>query len=87
MKINHISPAGMNPYQRQLNKTDEVKQSSLKADKVEISTAAKDLRQTSQIPAQREAKVQELKEQIKNGTYKLDAAETAKSILKYYQNK
>ncbi|WP_409290526.1 flagellar biosynthesis anti-sigma factor FlgM [Peribacillus sp. SCS-37] len=87
MKINHLSSAGMNPYKRQIQKTDEIKQSSLKADKVEISKTAKELQHTSQIPAQREAKVEELKQQLKNGTYKVDAGETAKSIIKYYFGK
>ncbi|MBM7690883.1 negative regulator of flagellin synthesis FlgM [Peribacillus deserti] len=87
MKINQVGSAGMNPYKRQLNKMDEVKQSSFKSDKVEISTTAKDLQHTSQIPAQREAKVEALKEQIKNGTYKIDADETAKSIINYYFEK
>ncbi|PLT31065.1 flagellar biosynthesis anti-sigma factor FlgM [Peribacillus deserti] len=87
MKINHVGSAGMNPYKRQLNKMDEVKQSSFKSDKVEISQSAKELQHTSQIPAQREAKVEALKEQIKNGTYKIDAGETAKSIIKYYFDK
>lgn len=85
MKINNFGPSGVNPYDRQQNKVNSAKVSSAKAtDKIEISSTAKELQQISQIPAQRQAKVDELKAQYEAGNYKMNAEDTAKSILNYY---
>lgn len=85
MKINNVGPAGMNPYKTNLNKLDEAKQSLFNTkDKIEISTTAKDLQQSSQIVAQRQEKVQQLKLSVENGTYKLDPRGTARSLVHFY---
>ena len=86
MKINNVGPAGMNPYKKNINRLEEAKQSSFQAkDKLEISTTAKELQQTSQVITQRQEKVEALKFSVQNGTYKLDANETAKSIVDFYR--
>ena len=86
MKINNVGPAGMNPYKKNINRLEEAKQSSFQAkDKLEISTTAKELQQTSQVITQRQEKVEALKVSVQNGTYKLDANETAKSIVDFYR--
>ena len=86
MKINNVGPAGMNPYKKNINRLEEAKQSSFQAkDKLEISTTAKELQQTSQVVTQRQEKVEALKVSVQNGTYKLDAGETAKSIVDFYR--
>ena len=86
MKINNVGPAGMNPYKKNINRLEETKQSSFQAkDKLEISTTAKELQQTSQVITQRQEKVEALKVSVQNGTYKLDAGETAKSIFDFYR--
>lgn len=88
MKINNIGPSGINPYKRQMNKLDEAASTKAKkADKVEISSTAKEMQQLSQVSVQRQQKVEELKIQVENGTYKLDPKETAKSIINFYQKK
>jgi negative regulator of flagellin synthesis FlgM len=88
MKINNIGPSGINPYKRQMNKLDETANTQAKkADKVEISSTAKEMQQLSQVSVQRQQKVEELKIQVENGTYKLDPKETAKSIINFYQKK
>ncbi len=86
MKINGIgSSMGVNPYNAQTNKLDHVK-SSYKAgrDKLEISSEAKEMLQGSTIPAERQAKVEELKSQVESGTYALNPKATAKGIIDYY---
>ncbi|MGD6842970.1 flagellar biosynthesis anti-sigma factor FlgM [Bacillus infantis] len=85
MKINqNFGASGINPYKRQLNNMDNQSKETKKTDKVEISSAAKEMQQVSQLTAKRQAKVEELKLQVQNGTYQVDAKETAKSILKFY---
>ncbi|PLT35711.1 flagellar biosynthesis anti-sigma factor FlgM [Bacillus sp. V5-8f] len=87
MKINNIGPSGVNPYNRNFNKIENTKASGMKADKLEISSQAKELQNSSQIPEQRQARVDELKKQLENGTYKVDANATAKSIIDFYFKK
>ncbi|MBT2678855.1 flagellar biosynthesis anti-sigma factor FlgM [Bacillus sp. ISL-35] len=89
MKINNnFGPSGINPYKRQMNKLDAAAAAqNKKADKVEISSTAKEMQQLSQVSVERKQKVEELKIQVENGTYKLDSKETAKSIINFYRNK
>ncbi|MBS4190252.1 flagellar biosynthesis anti-sigma factor FlgM [Bacillus sp. FJAT-49705] len=86
MKINNFGASGVNPYKRQMNKFDQVdKLSNKAADKVEISTAAKEMQHVTQIENERQAKVEELKIQVENGTYKVSPKEVAKNILDFYK--
>ncbi|CAH0344856.1 flagellar biosynthesis anti-sigma factor FlgM [Bacillus sp. CECT 9360] len=87
MKINNIGSSGVNPYNREYNKIEQAKTANVNADKLEISSTAKELQQSLQIPAQRQAKVDELKIQVENGTYKVNAHDTAKSIIDFYFKK
>ena len=86
MKINGIgSMGGVNPYKLQANKLESVK-SPYKAnrDKLEISSAAKEMQLGSTIPTDRQAKVEALKQQVENGTYALNPKATAKGIIDFY---
>lgn len=84
MKINQTGLFGVNPYKKQMEKMDQVKQASKKQDKVEISSAAKEMQQANQISAERQQKIDALKQQIQNGTYQVDAKATAKGIIDFY---
>lgn len=84
MKINPFRPVEMNPYKRQVNQSEKLPAAG-KTDKVEISAEAKQLQQIPSIVKEREARIAELKEQVQNGTYKVDAKEVAKSIAKFYR--
>ncbi|OKL36360.1 flagellar biosynthesis anti-sigma factor FlgM [Domibacillus mangrovi] len=89
MKINQTPGIqGINPYQKQLKKADEMKAASGAArDKLEISKAAKEMQGSTQLLAERREKITILKEQIANGTYKTDAQATAKAMLDFYGQK
>ena len=85
MKINNVGVTGINPYLK-TNKAASVKETKASAsDKVEISSAAKEMQQISPIPAARQAKVDELKIQVENGTYQLNAKETAKGLVDFFR--
>ncbi|SHP78632.1 flagellar biosynthesis anti-sigma factor FlgM [Mycobacteroides abscessus subsp. abscessus] len=86
MKINNIGTTGINPYKKAINKLDKVNNTmTAKADKVEISSAAKEMQQISQVDATRQKKVEELKQSVQNGTYKPNASATASSIINYFK--
>ena len=85
MKINSFGTQGVNPYKRQMNKMEAANKAEGKtADKVEISAAAKEMQEVSQLSQQRQAKIDQLKIQVENGTYKLDPKETAKSMVDFF---
>lgn len=87
MKINNVGMTGVNPYNLQANKTGNIKESKMvkSSDKVEISSAAKEMQQSSSILATRQAKVDELKIQVEKGNYKLNAQATAKGLIDFYR--
>ncbi|MFS0783693.1 flagellar biosynthesis anti-sigma factor FlgM [Bacillus sp. 1P06AnD] len=87
MKINNIGPAGMNPYKQNMNKLDGLQKSTYKKDQIEISSTAKEMQQSSQIVSQRQARVEDIKVSIENGTYSIDPKATAKSIVNFYSKK
>lgn len=88
MKINPIGSQGINPYKRQMNKVDQANNAVSKAaDKVEISTTAKEMQQISQLSTERQAKVEELKSQVDSGNYKIDPQQIAKGIVNFYTKK
>ena len=65
---------------------DQAEKAAPKTDTVVISDAAKRIQearaQLDQIPDVREDKVAELRNQIQNGTYQVDAEKTAEKMLK-----
>lgn len=88
MKINHIGLSNMNPYNRNTNNINKENQKLGKStDKIEISTAAKEMQQISQYATERQEKVAEIKRQVENGTYKINPQEVAKSVYRYYFQK
>mgnify|MGYP003447841177 FL=1 len=84
MKINHLNEYGVNPYQKAVNKADTSMKPSQLADKVEISSKAKELQQLSSVEVERQAKIDEIKKQVENGTYQVNVNETAKGVLDFY---
>ncbi|MFS0864958.1 flagellar biosynthesis anti-sigma factor FlgM [Fredinandcohnia sp. 179-A 10B2 NHS] len=86
MKINQFGSVGMNPYKKQMSKIAETEKTT-KTDKVEISSAAKQLQETSPIVVARQQKVEALKQQVQSGTYKVDSESVAKSVYDFYFKK
>ncbi|KDE46047.1 flagellar biosynthesis anti-sigma factor FlgM [Geobacillus sp. CAMR12739] len=86
MKIHHIGPMGVNPYQRQLAKTERLAAGKANGDQVEISKEAKELQEAASWEQARQAKLDELRQQIENGTYQVDPRAVAKRMIEYYRN-
>lgn len=85
MKINPIHNPKVNPYQRNAEKVNQVKQDKKPLDRVEISSQAKNLQEVSHVTKEREAKVEALKQQVEDGTYKVDSKELAKNLINYFK--
>lgn len=86
MKINNFGTQGINPYKNSVNKINAANKTEAAkgTDKVEISAAAKELQQVSQISPERAEKIEALKKQVQAGTYEVKAQDVAKSILNFY---
>ncbi|WP_456277625.1 flagellar biosynthesis anti-sigma factor FlgM [Bacillus sp. AK128] len=84
MKINNINNLNVNPYKKNVAKLQNSEKLATRADKVEISTAAKEMQVTSKVATERLDKVQALKQQVEAGVYQVDAEAVAKSVLQYY---
>ena len=86
MKIFNYGVHGVNPYTN-VKKKAPVQQNTGQpfADKLEISSAAQEMKVTSEYSTQRTEKVQQLKADIQSGKYKVDAKQVAADMLKYYK--
>lgn len=86
MKITSFGVNSINPYNKQQKslKAAESK-GSFSADKIEISSAAKEMSASSTYNSERAQKIQNIKEQIQSGTYQVNAQKVAEDMLNYYR--
>ncbi|KPL59589.1 flagellar biosynthesis anti-sigma factor FlgM [Rossellomorea vietnamensis] len=85
MKINSIGNQNINPYKRNLNKMDQVGKTGKPAsDKIEISSAAKEMQEVSKLGKERQARVDSLKDQVQSGNYTIDPKAVAKGLKNFY---
>ncbi|MDR7000979.1 flagellar biosynthesis anti-sigma factor FlgM [Neobacillus niacini] len=88
MRINDTN-YGFYSYQKQLNRknTENItKKSSSSSAEVEISSRGKEISQAAMSEqAQRQKRVQELKQQINNGTYQVDSKKVAEKMIDFWK--
>jgi negative regulator of flagellin synthesis FlgM len=86
MKITPFRTNAVNTYANQAKKTVQNQPATPAGDKVELSPQALEANkyraELKNLPAMRGEKVQQLKEQINNGTYRPSAAQIAAGIIK-----
>lgn len=83
MKIHGPNHSNINPYQKQqqLQKKTTSNSRSLKPDHLEISDKALKMQQKDS----RQTYVNEIKQQVDNGEYKINNKETAKKLLNFWK--
>lgn len=87
MRINPIHSMNTNPYKKVIE-ADAEKQAMKKGrDKLEISSEAKELLQSSEWSSEREKRINELKKLIESGSYELNYKKTAEKLLDHWKNK
>lgn len=84
MKINPYQSIQNNPYRKQVEKQMASSEVQKKTDHIQISKAALELQQSTKIDAARQEKVNQLKEQIKSGNYKVDAQAIGNKMYDYW---
>ena len=85
MKINNYGVRAVQAYNQAQPVKKTQKNGEVFADKIEISTKAKEMQVTSAYAAERANKVEQLKEEINSGNYKVDARKVAQDMLNYYR--
>ncbi len=85
MKITGVGMHNINPYTRANRPAETNKIAQSFKDQLEISTAAKDMKVTSELTSARAERVQQLKADIQSGAYKVDARKIAGDMLSYYR--
>ncbi|HHY74194.1 MAG TPA: flagellar biosynthesis anti-sigma factor FlgM [Bacillus bacterium] len=85
MKINNFGHVNFNPYKKQIEKLDQL-QKTTGSDKIQISTEAMEMQKGSRIEAERQAKVEELKNKIESGEYKVDSREVARKMYEFWND-
>ncbi|WP_186580796.1 flagellar biosynthesis anti-sigma factor FlgM [Aquibacillus kalidii] len=88
MKIQGPNHSNFNPYQKQINKQAEIKsQLTKREDQLHISDKAKALQDIDKPSFVRQKKVAQIKQAVQSGEYTVDAKETAKKMLDFWNNK
>ena len=86
MKIHGTNRSHINPYYEQQQKLRQTEKKQTK-DQLEISDVAKKLQQNDQIVNKRQSYVQEIKEQIELGEYKIQYDQTSKKLIDFFTDK
>ena len=73
----------MNPYNKQMEKMDQVQKPS-KKDKLEISSEALELQKENSFEIERQEKVEQLKEKVQSGEYEVNPREVAKKMYEFW---
>ncbi|MDQ0254526.1 negative regulator of flagellin synthesis FlgM [Evansella vedderi] len=83
MKINPLHSVNAYRKQQEVNvqKTSSISQ---KRDQVQISSAAKKMQQSTQISAERQEKLNQIKEKIDSGTYEVKPKEVARKFYEFW---
>lgn len=84
MKIQGPNRANINAYQNQLHKPTEHKVDKNRKDNLEISKEAKQLLEKQKPNEARKAYVQEIKQAISSGAYKVDHEKTAQKMIDFW---
>ncbi|MFV8826452.1 flagellar biosynthesis anti-sigma factor FlgM [Alkalihalobacterium sp. APHAB7] len=84
MKINPYQAIQNTTYRKQVEKQMATNETKMKKDQLQISKAAMELQQSTKIDAARQEKVNELKEKVQSGNYKVDAQAVANKLYDYW---
>ncbi len=82
MKIQGSNPI-LNAYQKQQQKVYDTKRTEQK-DKIDISQTAKSLQKNQQHEVNRQNQVQQLKEQVQQGEYKVNYEQLADKMIDFW---
>ncbi|NRD79395.1 flagellar biosynthesis anti-sigma factor FlgM [Bacillus sp. BRMEA1] len=84
MRINDVK-YGLNPYQNQINRNKTNTNKASNKDVVNISSSGQEIYQAMKSDqADRQKRIEQLKEQVSNGTYQVDSQKVAQKMLDFW---
>lgn len=84
MKIQGPHFRSIHAYKKQLHQNKESHQKDLKTDDLEISSKAKQLQETNKASMKRSEYIQQIKNEIESGKYKIDYEKTAQKLIDFW---
>jgi len=84
MKIDRSNQVNFNPYKQQIQKQMDMKKAENKSDELQISKEALKLQEKIKPNENREAYVQEIKQAVDTGEYKVDIEKTAQKMIDFW---
>ena len=84
MKIDRANQVNFNPYKQQIQKQAEMEKAENKSDELQISKEALKLQEKIKPNETREAYVQEIKQAVDNGQYKVNVEKTAQKMIEFW---
>lgn len=85
MKINGANQVNFNPYKQHLQKQADMKKSASKSDEIQISQEALKLQEKEKPAEKRAAYVEQIKQEVESGEYKIDVEKTARKMINFWQ--
>ena len=85
MKINGPNQMNFNPYKQHLQKQADVKKITSKSDELQISKEALKLQEKEKPAEKRAAYVNQIKEAVESGEYKLQIEQTAQKMIDFWK--
>lgn len=85
MKINGPNQINFNPYKQHLQKQADLKKAENKSDELQISKEALKLQEKDKPTEKRAAYVDEIKQAVQSGDYKIDIEKTAQKMIDFWK--
>lgn len=84
MKIHGPNQTNFNPYKNHVQKQADYKKDINKADQIEISSQAKQLQESGNSSTKRSERVQEIKQAVDSGEYKVNPDKIAQKMISFW---
>lgn len=84
MKIQGSNHTNFNPYKNQIQKQTDVNKEVNQKDQLQISSQAKQLQGTEKPSSERTAYVQDMKNAVESGEYKVNHEKTASKMIAFW---
>lgn len=84
MKIQGPNQTNFNPYKQQLQKQTDVNKEVNKKDQLQISSQARELQGSEKPNKERAAYVQDIKNAVQSGDYKVNHEKTAQKMIAFW---
>lgn len=87
MKIQGPNHSNFNPYQKQVQKQNDIKNHIEQKDQLQISSKAKELQESNKPDPARQAHVEKIKQAVDSGEYQVNPEKTAAKMIDFWSKR